>query len=679
MNRLLYVALAHDYGELVRGRAYEHWNFYEPLRRICTEQGWEMLHFCPAEDLRGPSHGSLTEMNRRLLQLVSEWQPDAMFHVPYQGEVTPDTIRMIRYLHDVWTIGWFCDDAWRFDGFTQKYCAVNAFDRYVTAYSGALGKYMYAIPPELWKHSGTGITPPRAVLSQFAADTELLMSPVSKDKFFDVSFIGMPHGDRVMLLQQTKASLDEHAEEALGRQVKMSVHGIGWSTGRLTQGAVLRLIGASRIVLNLTNASTKDGTGARPQQMKGRHFEIAARGAFQLTQPVEDLDTFFVTSGENAEIAVTEAITGEHLAQDIIEWLRPEKEDEREAIARRGRARVLRDHRWEQRLLPLLEEVPPRMQTTFSIATSSMVEYEAFPETAIMVLNWNGKDVIMNCLHSIEQNTDCPWRLILGDNASEDGSLEMVAEWAAANGVKDRTKIIRFPTNLGPAEGRHRLLGYLRTWEASEHRKPAQYVCFLDNDTMVPPGWLRHMIDSVEDLGPHVGVAGPMTNTAAGPQRIALEGYCGSWGGAPDDLWKQDKNWRLHMQGQMTQVGRLISFCLLIRRKALDMVGSIDPRFGLYGFEDDDLVWRIRLADWSAIILNDSFVYHRGQFGGARTQEDLEALLETSWQKFRDKWMLPEGMSHRVYTDLATRFQLGRPWIHTQDYISPFETKETQI
>lgn len=734
--RLLYVGLLHDYGDPARGLSYEYWNFQEPLRRLCAERGWDFTSWCPKRAEREASSqvpaGAAAQVQEAFRCAVRALEPDLIFHVPFQGELAPETLRAVRTEMQGGSggqiIGWFCDDHWRFDTFTARYCVSfldhaggpgetaggegSACDWYITTCPAAIEQYIRA-----------GVPAERVILSQWAAN-EIACSPSANANvpMVDVSFVGMMHGNRGQFLDEMMKQLRQLGPEVLGREVTVGVWGTGWRNGRLSYAQVVEVFGRSRITLNLTNAAG----GTTVQQMKGRHFEIAACGGFQLTQSVEGLEQYFrvmradqVVVGEeteSAEMVVTYARNGNELAYDIVGWLRPEYDDLRRQIGDAARQRVLAEHTWGARLGDVLDritgveagakaaamvETAPRVDVVGRLIQQLRVrEVESFPTTCIVLLNWNGarEGVLERCLDSVERNTDCSWRIVCGDNASEDGSWEMLVQWAAQKRRRDRVKIVRFDDNLGCPEGRHRLLGLMRQWEREEGLRPAEYICFLDNDTIVPRGWLHHLIEIAEDSGGMWGALGPRSNMVSGPQMVA--GVCWTSGGgvlavgedgrfsgyrlSPDGVDKADpvisgldewtEWWAWRYRGRVEETGRLVGFCLLVRRDALDRVGSIDPRFGKYGFEDDDLVWRIRLAGWKTAIVAGVFVHHQGQLGGfAGRDEEFSRMLAQAWGRFREKWGLHPSMTYEAYAALAVQYRVGRDWDSRRDRVEPYE------
>ncbi|MBI2424139.1 MAG: glycosyltransferase [Candidatus Hydrogenedentes bacterium] len=251
------------------------------------------------------------------------------------------------------------------------------------------------------------------------------------------------------------------------------------------------------------------------------------------------------------------------------------------------------------------------------------------------------------CVASLRLHTPEPHRLILVDNGSTDG----VGDYFDT--VEDAV-VIHSPRNLGFAGGVN--LG-LRAAEGP--------VVILNSDTLLSPGWLAELLGALlaED---DTGLAGPVTNCAAGPQQ--LDGLVLDTQEAIDALAAaRCADTRLGV----VQAHRLVGFCLAIRREALDAAGEFDERFGIGNFEDDDYCMRVRRAGYRMVIAERSFVYHHG--GRTFAAMGLEgaaynALLEENRQKYEAKWDLtlprPGATNNRARAlreEATLHLRQGRP------------------
>ncbi|HUJ79570.1 MAG TPA: glycosyltransferase [Nitrospiria bacterium] len=318
--RILYVAMADDYGDPARGVSFEQANFYDSLVRM----GHEVI---PFDFMALTQSTGRNQMNQRLWETVRAVRPALLFAVPFGWELDPAMIARISV--DTVTLAWFCDDHWRFDDFT-RYLA-PAFTWSATTATSALPKY---------ERIGY-----RNVIHTQWACNHFSYRKLDLPLIHEVTFIGQPHGDRRRVIDRLRRA---------GLEVK--VWGYGWESGRLSQEEMIRTFNQSRINLNLSNASVVSLRHAllpwtRPHdQIKGRNFEIPGCGGFELSGVADNLGDYFDIGRE----IVCFGSTG-----DLIDKIRYylAHEDERRAIAEAGYKRTLAEHTYEKRFGEMFERI----------------------------------------------------------------------------------------------------------------------------------------------------------------------------------------------------------------------------------------------------------------------------------------------------------------------------------
>jgi GT2 family glycosyltransferase len=238
---------------------------------------------------------------------------------------------------------------------------------------------------------------------------------------------------------------------------------------------------------------------------------------------------------------------------------------------------------------------------------------------SIIIPAFNQLAYTRQCIASILENTEGEYRLILVDN----GSTEPVHDFFRA---VDGAVAIRSETNLGFAGGIN--LG-LRVAEG--------HVVLLNNDTLVPRGWLTGLCAALVSA-PDIGMVGPMSNYVSGSQLIPELRFQ-----SLDDINAYAAERRVDHGGKLRDVARLVGFCMLIRDRVVAEVGLLDEAFGLGNFEDDDYCVRVLRAGYRLCVDEASFVFHYGN----RTFHALglvegrwDALLEENATRFGAKWEL---------------------------------------
>lgn len=213
------------------------------------------------------------------------------------------------------------------------------------------------------------------------------------------------------------------------------------------------------------------------------------------------------------------------------------------------------------------------------------------PMVTVIIVNWNGGDLLRRCLSDLLRQTVQPTRILVMDNGSSDGSAEKVA---SLPGVTVRM----LGENLGFAAGNNRALSECGT----------EFVALLNPDAFPEPDWLEKLL----------AAARAHPDVAAFGSRQMVEGVEGVVDGVGDVYHFSGLVWR---QGHGESLGpsdlvpcEIFSPCAgaaLYRREALVEVGGFDEDFFCY-VEDVDLGFRLCLAGYRSLYVPDAVVHHVG-------------------------------------------------------------------
>lgn len=224
------------------------------------------------------------------------------------------------------------------------------------------------------------------------------------------------------------------------------------------------------------------------------------------------------------------------------------------------------------------------------------------------------------CLAALARHTRPPWELVVIDNGSTDGTATYLA------GVQDvaamPVAVVTNPGNRGFPAACNQGLDVAR----------GDYLILLNNDAVVTDGWLDQLI-ALAESDPAIGMVGPMSNDAAPPQRVEGVPYRDL-----EEMHRFAAAWRAEQLGRWFTTEKLSGFCLLIKRRVLEVVGGLDERFGIGLFEDDDLGLRARQAGYQLAVAYDLFVHHHGGRTFAGAGIDAGALFEENARRFAAKW-----------------------------------------
>lgn len=218
---------------------------------------------------------------------------------------------------------------------------------------------------------------------------------------------------------------------------------------------------------------------------------------------------------------------------------------------------------------------------------------------AIVILNWNGRRMMEQYLPSVMAYSSDEADIIVADNASTDGSMEMLSEHYPA------VRQILLDQNYGFAEGYNRALKQVEN----------EYYLLLNSDVEVTHHWLTPLL---EYMDAHPGVAACQPKLLSMSHRDSFE-YAGAAGGMIDalgypfcrgrifDTVEQDNG----QYDEVAEVAWATGACLMMRREDYWKAGGLDGRFFAH-CEEIDLCWRLRISGRKICCVPDSQVYHLG-------------------------------------------------------------------
>lgn len=228
---------------------------------------------------------------------------------------------------------------------------------------------------------------------------------------------------------------------------------------------------------------------------------------------------------------------------------------------------------------------------------------------AIIIVNWKLKHQTARCLSALA-TLDLPYRVIVVDNGSHDGSVEYFHDH-----FPDIT-VLPLPTNLGFGAACNRAIQSLLpdpTWE---------YIFLVNNDAIVHPEALGHLLQAAQE-NLQAGIFGPKIYYESAPNRIWYAGARRRWG-----VLAATSTGRGQVdQGQFDhrrQIDFVFGAGMFIRREVIETVGLFDEQFFIY-LEDLDLCLRAQKAGFSLQFVPQAHLWHR-------VSASTEALPD--WRKY---------------------------------------------
>jgi len=268
-------------------------------------------------------------------------------------------------------------------------------------------------------------------------------------------------------------------------------------------------------------------------------------------------------------------------------------------------------------------------------------------EVSVVVVNWNTQDILRDCLKSIyEQGGEIDLEVIVIDNASTDGSVEMVK--------KDFSQVtlIENPQNRGFAAANNQGIDISK----------GRYVLLLNSDTVVLDNAIAKTA-AFADSHPEAAVVGCRV---LNPDRT-LQPTCFMFPSILNMLLSSTYLYKLFPKNKffgrerMTWWDRndikevdVVTGCfMLIRQKAIQQVGTMDEQFFMYG-EETDWCYRFKEAGWKILFTPCAEIIHLGGQSAQKRATTMVVQLRKSILQFMKKHHGP--LTYRIACLLTVIF-----------------------
>ena len=210
---------------------------------------------------------------------------------------------------------------------------------------------------------------------------------------------------------------------------------------------------------------------------------------------------------------------------------------------------------------------------------------------AVLIVNWNGGDLLCRCLDALERQRRPPDHVIVVDNASTDDSLARAAH--ALGGVE----LVALPANVGFARANNVGARAARAFDA---------LALLNPDAFPEPGWLG-ALERAAEREPSVASFASQMRLDSAPDYLD---------GAGDTYHASGRAWRnghrslaARWPAADVEVFAPCAAAALYRREAFEQAGGFDEQYFCY-LEDVDLGFRLRLLGHRSLYVHDAVVRH---------------------------------------------------------------------
>ncbi|MFN8555503.1 MAG: glycosyltransferase family 2 protein [Candidatus Obscuribacterales bacterium] len=222
---------------------------------------------------------------------------------------------------------------------------------------------------------------------------------------------------------------------------------------------------------------------------------------------------------------------------------------------------------------------------------------------SISIVHHHGLEMLRDCLTSIFENSpNFPFEVLVVDNASTDGAVEMIEhDFPAVKLLKNSEQ--------------H---GFGHNQNAGIAASTGEYIFIYNDDTLLHGQALTTLCDFL-DQHSDVGLVGPRLLNADNTLQLS----CYKFPSPIRCIWENTLltaafpnstifgDYRKWQHDQVRAVDFVIGAAMLVRRSVIDQVGTFDENFFMYS-EETDWQMRIHKAGWKIMLCPDAVVTHLG-------------------------------------------------------------------
>ncbi|MGZ6275014.1 MAG: glycosyltransferase family 2 protein [Syntrophales bacterium] len=246
-------------------------------------------------------------------------------------------------------------------------------------------------------------------------------------------------------------------------------------------------------------------------------------------------------------------------------------------------------------------------------------------DISIIIVNWNTRDLLQNCLESIYKTiSDISYEIICVDNASTDGSVSMLQE------KYPQVRLIQNEENRGFGAANNQAMRIMK----------GRYALLLNSDAVLTENAVRELFAFMEARSDAAMACGQLLN-ADGSKQNSVAGFPNLLSlltntSLLEYLFPKRYPSKRYNHDKPIEVDSCIGACLLARKKAIEEVGMFDERYFFF-FEETDWAYQMRSAGWNIFHVPTALIYH---LQGRSIGKDIRSRIEfyrSRYQFFR-KW-----------------------------------------
>jgi len=231
----------------------------------------------------------------------------------------------------------------------------------------------------------------------------------------------------------------------------------------------------------------------------------------------------------------------------------------------------------------------------------------------VCIVTYHVRDMLRDCLESLYQNTHLSSEVIVVDNNSQDGVVEMLRE------EYPEVTLVENQENAG----------YTRPMNQAMRLGTGRYLLQLNPDTLILPEAIDRLV-AFMDQHPEAGICGPkVLNRDRTLQKPCRRGEPRPWAVLTyflglSSLFPRSPLFSQYLltylnEDEIHEVDGVAGSCMLVSRLLIDKIGYLDERYFAYQ-EDADFCFRARQSGWKVYYMPTAQIIHFGSMGGSRVQ-----------------------------------------------------------
>jgi len=245
-------------------------------------------------------------------------------------------------------------------------------------------------------------------------------------------------------------------------------------------------------------------------------------------------------------------------------------------------------------------------------------------DLSIIIVNWNSKDVLKDCLNSIYKSRfNSEYEILVVDNGSSDNSAEVIEKQFP------HVRLIKNKENAGYAQANNQAIG----------ESKGRYVLLLNPDTIILNNAIEKMVDFLSK-NKDIGILGPKIFRRDGSLQISCYRFysLSSLFSTKILFTRFGKGWfyKNFDYNQTKEVDVVAGACLLIKREMIKNVGLLDERFFMYS-EEADWCFRAKKSGWKVVFYPEAEIIHLIGASSENIQEEMDVEAYRSQTKFFNK------------------------------------------